>query len=357
MNRAEFIAKCTERTTLSRDEIEKTYDESLKYVQERGVPADIAEDTAARRAAALLKRHLTSNAERFEGYVLFATLPTDFGAARAFNDVSTKWAKSGEAERQTMIDCGEVDSTGKPLWNRPGSARNGKPIAIGKGSMQRTVYLVARKMGGVEYEKTRLTLWSDKIDISIPIGEKVLFRANIGTSQDNGFLNLSSASVTEFTPVSGAGKADLKEMATTFFKNHVCDMSASSLKTWHEAMTPSGKKMSNTFVILRGSATNITLTKPEARSNSLTLTDEGADLGEMFSVTCWVPKEIPINFKEGALGIIVIGNTTEDNKVAGRINVNAEAVVCPPEWIDTEVAKPITAAEQVVYEEPGKEDF
>ena len=348
MNKDEFLKICLERTTLDKDEISTTFDESLQYCLDRGLEGEEAETIASKRAASILKRHLTSDAEKFEGFVLFVGQPTDYGATKRYETVSAEWKAADEVTREDMIDSGKVDAEGTPLWVKPGNKKHGKKIQLNR--YQRTVYMVAKRPEDKDYTKTRLTLWPDKCDLETPVGKKVAFRAKVGQQQGD-FLSLSSANVTEFTPM-GDETCNVAEALKEFFADNYVDFKSESFNKWVEDHTQSGSNYSNTFVVTKANVLQVNVTGDDKSVNVLTITaDESVDdlFSDELTATCWLPKSIPVNFAEGATDVTVIGQVSTGEE--GKVFINVESLEVEAKDVITEKAEAITPDKEVVSEE------
>ena len=323
MNEEEFNQKFAElkqkigaKIDLKEGEFEAKFEEMKKEVSALGIPADKVNQMALTRAAVSYRKVLSSNAEMFEGTILGFGRSTDFGASRTFESIKDTWSKGDETVRKIMIEKGECDSEGNPLWCKENTKatfkyqdNDGNPLPIERrridleAEKQRSGVLIVKKEGEDKSYRANMVLKREKLNIPIPaLKRKVKFRA-VGKLVE-GVYKLYSEQTTEFNVLDEADitEDELKGIAREYFSDCVLDLDSQKPMEW-VAENPDKRDI---LVV------NALVTRVPVGGNPIEIGHLDSMFDEEGIITCWIPSTYELNVAESQNGIIAIG------QVAGK---------------------------------------
>jgi len=349
MNKQEFKEMVEKKIPMKDGEFEKLWEQHSAEATKLGVEGADLEKVTINKLFAYFSKQLRNPAETYDGIVIGAGDVTDYGATKTFNKVKEMWDIGNEEIRKNMIETGQVDSDGTPLWNAENTKakwkyqtedQNGqtklKPIELRKIDLarerQRNCILVAKKKDDADFRKTFLTLYGDKVESNVPIGIKVQFRA---TGKDaEGTYRLNSGAVTEFVEQTTdiIPHAELLQLLNKYFAAETFDLNEKPLSQWMEE-NPNSK-----VAIMKGvTVTSVLLTKEGSKSNVANVGSLMSGFEEAEQITCWIPKSIEVNIAEGDGDVVVIG---QPFKGAENITFNAFGFFNPNKFVKPQPVTP-----------------
>jgi len=330
MNKEQVFERILGRCSVEKEVLEKEFNELLVKTKEKISDETNAQQAAALRLYTLYKQQIASPAKKYEGYILFATDTSDFGAAKKYAEIKKAWDNAADDYKEEMIAQGIVDSEGNPLWKTT-NFKNGQKI-IPEENLARTVFLLAKdKEEPGELKLSTLVLRGEKAKEKLPRLVKVDFRANPNKDKSTEEMTvLNQSVVTKFTPTSPEDRIDPKEVAMKYLGKHIINTLA-ELRAWHDA----NENDFNRLCIIKGMAS----IKPTKPGISQLIEIEDGTLPIDVPLPVWCPRDYEIDFEDGAPDVIVIGKT---NVRDDKLMVNAYGVYAPEEWRVKDSPKEIT---------------
>lgn len=345
MNKEEFKQMVTKKVALQEGEFEKLWQEKLTEATGFGVEEAGREDFAINNLFAYFKRQLSTKADKYEGLILGVGDATDFGATRTFNNAVAKWNQANDEVRKAMVESGEADSTGAPLWHAANTKAAFK-YQDNKGELknlnlrkidlererQKHIIMIARKEGATDFKEARMTLYGDKADLVVPVGKKVNFQAT-GKLMDETVYRLNSVAITTF--IAGAEVVphmEVLDLMNKYFDLHTFDLNTQNPDEWlseNADKKPVFIKNANIMNVIPSTGEKSHLVKFSAFSF-----EEEAKV-----ITCWVPSDYVLNVAEGQSGVTVVGNLNK-HKETGDLSMNGMGFFNPNKMMIPEPIKP-----------------
>jgi len=345
MNKENFKQLVQGKVPLQEGEFEKLWEEKIKEAGDFGTPEEEKEKFAINNLFSYFKRYLNTKADKFEGIILGASDATNFGATKIFNAAIELWDKSNEEIRKAMIEKGEFDNIGNPLWCEMNSKttfkykdKEGNLLAINKRKInperetRRLCVLLAKKDGDTEFSDTRLTLNGDRALLSIPIGKRISFQAN-GKKNEEGIYNLYSVGITNFVVLNEevVPHNEFLEIIEKYFTQNIFDLNITKPEDW--LRENANKKL----VFIKNA--HINSVSPVRFSKSLSFDEDAKE------IKCWNPRDFELNIAEGHSEVVAIGELSLNNEgelllnnCMGFFNPNKMIKPLPVETVSSNVA-------------------
>lgn len=307
------------------------------------------------------RKQLLSNAKLYEGMLLSASEPTDFGAARLKKSIEEKFKISDDEMKQQMIDEGVVDASGNPCWHPDyggakwkhtddkGNLRDASErIIVPEREIQQPCWgLFAEMKDGkaTTFHKARVTLYGDKIDKDVPLFRKVRVRLNGKFDDERKAYSLNSASVTEFAPT---GDEELKyeeyiKILDKYFPDNILNLESDDVMDLLKGATDKSPLFITNALAIRVAETS-------GRSNVMEIASMAFGLDEdKQNVTCWVPKHIPL--PPEAMGQMIVCGRLGASE--GKYTVNVDSVF---NKLKIKRPAPVAPVEEEKEETPAEEE-
>ena len=291
-----------------------------------------------------------SKAEEFFGVVLGVSDVTDFGASKIFNTMKASWEKANDETKKVLLTSRQYDAEGNPLWhnantknerrwkNEDGTWKASEQRKINpEKEKQKHVLLIAKKKEDKEMKVTKLTLYNDKIDLQVPVGKQVEFRAT-GKPDQDGNYRLNSAVVTEFNVVSQETipHHELLKVVNDYFAKQKVD--------FNEIRPSIGFSKLNeqpVVVITNATATRVTMTGDGVKNNVVNINSLLGALDAKEEVTCWIHKGQKINVSEGDSELVLFVQPMWKSE---NLSVNVLGLFNPKTAVDI---KPVETEQEV----------
>ena len=332
------------KAPIDKNEFEVKYNEfkkkSTEWAEMDAIKSEEIEKTALGQLHSYYIKVIESTASRFQGYLLGIIGDKDFGASNMYKKAKELW----EENKDTAMNVGvehtakssgktyyiKCDVDGNPLYPVGYGGKAGKPIDLIK-DKSKELLLLAKKIDGenpdTDFRKTVLTLEFDKFNIDKPFFQDIEFLANIDSNRttENMYI-LRQASATEFV-VKDKKIIDMNELITKYFSENKVKLN--ELDSWHEQNANNFDRLA----FIKGFSSSINLSAPF--SNILNITD----LDSGTSITCFVDRDIPMNFPENIPGVIAFGRTRPKKDDPSVIQISAYGVFASGNFMNT-VEKP-----------------
>jgi len=340
----DMIKLWIEKLSLSEEEIMRDYNE-FKEEENKLHPTLSQSDKdklALQKLATSYRRLLRSPAVSFEGMII--------GASDVIDVIKRKRAeaiKMYKENPQHAIAQGITDENGNPLETKQVWA-DGKPYAgfgkpLEQESLLRNVYGIAGKKGSSP-SFFIMTMNGNVAKTNIPLFTPIRFRA-IDKGIDGAVLNLRASSFTTFKEDLSIQLPPVKELIDKFCSGY--EVKLSELDANHKK----NKDNNNRLAITIGDVTILNL-EPTKMGSRIMVIDSEENITNLDSpgVTCWVPKNIKLDFAEQSK-VIVVGRTAQGKKkdVVGNltdedtdISLNVYGVYAIPEFKISPIVEEIT---------------
>lgn len=316
MDKNELFKVLSSKTFIDENEYNTYYEEKSLELKKKGV---LGEDLIKMTLALVklyYKKQLLSSAQKFEGIIVGDLGVTDYGAQKKFNDMKKIWNEGNDIIREGFIRDGFVDNNGNPLWNTDNFKKG--TIINPENEKERRLLLLIKEETQNEYKKAYISLKGAKLNIERPLFESVLFRANKKKEEGN-YVYLNQSTITEFKKTNS--KVDAIELLKIHFKENLV-RNLSSLEEYHNK----NQNDRNRLCIVKGNVVNINL--DTSFSNIINIEDESLNVDK--AVTCFLDKNVNIDFGEGSLDVIFLGRTSSkvNEKGDNVINLNLYSFYC-----------------------------
>lgn len=309
---------------INEKEIEQQYQEAVEFMKSKGVNKDQVESAALSRLMSYFKRILHSPSRTFEGIIYGIDRETDYGAQKQYDESIEMWS----VDKDKAIADGYTDPEGNPLYHgtrKPKAGEKPRKIDLEK-DRGKPIYLVAKCVEGEQdsdFRRAILTLKSDKFHLNLPLNKLIKFKAIKGTKSNAELYVLSQAQITEFQVIDDK-EIPLADIAKKYMKENICK-NLKELPEWHKKREDDPNRQ----VIIKGNVVNIRITGENSSSNLLTIDAPELNVDDK-PITCWVPKEIVIDFNEDAQDIIIVGKTGIKEEDEGETAfLNVVGLQCP----------------------------
>lgn len=310
MNKKELFEVLNKKINMQKEEFDVIYSECEQEIKDRGIKQNIEQSTIA-LVHSKAKKKLSTPAKVFSGIIIGKSNIIDF--ARSQRDLAKKkWTENPEL----AIKEGYCDAEGNALYKKGFEARIGQKIP--ENDFGRSVILLAKIANEPgELRETVLNLRGEKCNIDIPTFREVEFMANVGKDSNAERFVLNQSTMTEFK-VTTDKPVNFPDIALKHLRKHC--VALKSLREYHQKVSEDF----NRYAIFKANITDVTLGEVTP-SNIVRVDDMDLDLDER--ITCWIPKDIPIEFYEGALGVFFIGRTNINDR--NEISVNVLSIFTP----------------------------
>jgi hypothetical protein len=324
MNIQELKTIVKEKLTLKEGEFEKLITEATEAIEAFDIRAEQKEDAIVNKVFATLRKQLMNPSVVYEGIVLGVGSVTDFGAKKIYDKIKEKYNLGDETIKQTMIESGEIDAEGNPLWcsdNTKVSWRyqdkdfslkpaNQRKIHPEKEKQRSVLGIFGKFSEGAEpnYKIAYINLKDDKLDIDVPKFQICKVRLGGKLDEPNNCYYLNSTSVTEFIPCTDKELAyeEISEVIRTYFDDeNIIDLE--NIDDQRKLLTAKDKKtvfFTNALCIRATEIDSGFSNVIDIGSADLGFNGEGDNL-----ITCWMPKDIRLP-PEGLGKNIVIGRVS-----------------------------------------------
>lgn len=295
MEKNELFDIIIKKANVTKQELEQQYIKEYEDLKKRSIPEKDIDKFVISRIKTLYKKQFLSKAEKFEGVIIGITQPSDFGAKRKYDLATKQWNEAQSELRNVLIKEGFFDSEGNPLWVVD-NFKKGRKIVPSEEIQQNLILLVKNEVVN-DFKLAYLTLRKNKIGIKKPMFKPIIFRANL-RKEENDVLYLNQASVTEFI------ETDTKIDVVELIKIHLKDKLVKGLNSLREYHTKTVQD-NNRIAVFKANIASINLDLPN--TTIISVDDENFGIEE--EITCFLPKEINVDFEEGAQNCIFLGKT------------------------------------------------
>lgn len=356
MNKKDFFGLLKTKTKITEEEFNKQYKEFEEEMKSRGVEESKLEQYTVGRMQAYYKKILKSNASVFEGIIIGMSNINDFGAQKKHDLIVEQYRMANSELKQTMIETKQVRVEGEsiiPLYDSSSpSFKAGKDI-VPSAERQRKVLMLVK-----ESEEQRnpipafLYLQGESVDLDLPFFTMVQFHAIKRKKSTEEFYHLSSTENNTFNVSEETERIPYDAMSSMIQKHFPNNLTTlNNLGEWHQQHMDNYDR----FAIVKGNVSRLTMTD-EGKSNVLELDSLELEW-DQDPITCWLDENININFSEGAMDVIVIGSTSQ-NQETMDISMNVFGILVRDDDLVDEVPEPVTTnkIEKPEPNEPGRED-
>jgi len=321
-----YFKQWSDKLSIPVEEIEKEF-QIVKGRISNEIPEsseDEKEVLALKRLAISYKKQLRSPAVGFNGIILGAEDTRDI-VAKQRKDALDFFSENP----QLAISQGVVNENGTPLDTRKEWSTGKLNIGFGKPLPE---HLFMRKIFGVAYKTNEepkfftMSINGDVCNTTIPLMKPVRFMG-IDKSQDDIVYTLNSSSFTTFDIDEKTECPDIKEL----IEKYLDVAKISELEDYHKQ----NKEDYNRVVAVEATVSSLNL-EPTAFGSRIMNIEDGDDIMNLESkgITCWISKDINIDFAEGSKVYIIgktsqgklkdeIGNVTDED---GDITINVMSV-------------------------------
>ena len=349
MNKDESLAKFAEKLNVPLETIQTDFNNLVK--EEGEIHPDQSDDDkndrALRRLSLEYKKQLKSPAVGFEGMII--------GVSDTFDMVRKARAEATvtfNEDPKGAILAGITDEAGTPLDTRPTWSTGRENPGFGKPLPEHSYISNIMGIGTKVNGSPKIFKMAIKDDLaensgSIPMFKPIKFRAIDKSEEGDTIYSLNVSSVTKFNEDSSISVPAPTEAIKKFCADTIVDMS--KLQEYHDA----NKDDFNRIVIIEGDVSALVMEPTATGSRRLIIEDANEEIVDLDSqgTTCWVPKNVNIDFAEQSR-VYVIGRTAQgkqyvDGKATeedGDIMMNVFGVYAIPEYKiapDTEI-QPLT---------------
>ena len=307
MDKKEFYGKVNEKIKMSKEEFEKLFVECEKEIKERGITQNVELSTLTLMQTKL-KKTLSSPSKTFTGIILGKGGVFD-NSKKQREEAKTMWKNNKE---QAILEK-YTDEEGNPLYRRGYADIIGRKIP--ESDMKCTVYMLAREEtvenadklflkalsdGDKDIRETHLVMRGEKCYIETPVLKVVEFRANLGKNSTDILFELNQSTLTEFK-VKSEEEIELPKIAMRYLKPYC--VALKDLKEYHDK----NQGNFNSFAIFKANVSDVII--GEVTPSNIIRIDDMALGMQNETITCWSPKDLQINFSEGAQGMFFVGRT------------------------------------------------
>jgi len=321
------------KSTDSAKTVKKYHDKFLAEYKERGFPETKAKEFAEMRLKTFYKKQLSSpDTEKIEGVTI--------SCSPKFDMIKKRRGETQEYINQhgleNAVTNGWVNSDGKFLYQRP-EFMKGKIMP--EHEWQRTITIIGGIEGKDEFSIFRMDLKDENSNADVPTFVPVSFPAIFGKAKEDGSQPIYAPKNIEFSIIEGRKDMDMVEFVghnRSLLKDHLVTLD--ELKEWGIAHSDF-----NDFVIVVANCVRINLTDDSINSNVINIDDVSLalDPDEIETITVWIDKEIPIDFPEQTMELVIVGRCSLNDK--DEASINATGLWCHPAFrIDDLPIKEIT---------------
>ena len=353
MNKQELITLINSKMPLNMVEFDKEWQEVEQNLKAKGITDRLEEKTAGRLYRTYTNL-INDKSEAFEGVILADSGIKDFGASKLFETMKKSWDTSSDEVKKIFVNSKQFDNNGNPLWNDISSPKRvtkwqnkedgtwkttEERLINPEKDKQRSLVMLVRKTSEQEFKVGNMLLWSDKVDLPVPLGYKVQFRAK-GDITDNKY-RVSSTKTTSFTAISTEVIPfdELLQVVDKYFAE--CKVDLSVVKPSQALADFSGKPL---MIAVNSIVTRVTLTGANVKNNVLNVTGISGKMDAKEEVTCWANKNLPLNVGDDDSEVVLFLQPMNNPE---KLTANVLGVFTP---VNPVVVQPIKEEEEVSNE-------
>jgi len=307
-------------------DVDKLFEESMKFMEDKGVEEGDRKKCATRRVFNRLKMQLSSNAETFEGVIA--------GSAGVFrwNEENHKkftklWNEGDDDGKRQLVEEKKVDANGIPIdkWGKELDTDN----------YYRELFVKVKTEDGLT--PYLLRMFREKAELPVEFFKPVRFRAKKGKEREDGRLPvLNSVKVTGLELIQDK-EVDFPDLVEKHLAKHEKKIEDINMEDVEK----------RSLVVVRDCSIISVAKSNTGRNNWMLVTDGEKD------ISCWLPKDLDLPSEE-AMGIILVGKVGQGKDMEGNEvpNLSVLSLWVPKIWrLDVKPQK--IEEEQSTKEEKG----
>jgi len=117
MKLEELRETISDKLPMTDEEWNQTIQQGRDELKEFGVREEDIEKKLPAKILSMLHKRLYDGTKKYELITIGEGAPSDFGAKKLYDDIKQRWENSDENIRNVMVQSGEIDSEGNPLWS------------------------------------------------------------------------------------------------------------------------------------------------------------------------------------------------------------------------------------------------
>lgn len=259
--------------------------------------------------------------------VILGYQKTDFGITKFFEEAKKIYVENPSK----AVSEGITNEDGEPLYQN--GFNKGEVIDLSTVQNKICFGIAKRTEKGKEtqkFEKMSFRLGGEKAQMNIPLFAIINFKA-IDKRDGNKWDLRASANTENIEIVKELDDAQVDDLVTEYYNDSKVDFK--NVAQWHNDR----QNDYNRIAVIKGNVQYVNKTQGD-KSNVLTLNEpvdimgmETVNFEEMKTMTCWMDKEMDINFSESAQNLLVIGRTGL-RQDTGEINMQVYGIYCPSKF-------------------------